>query len=799
MLKYTSFYPSSNTVWKRPHLEITGTTQQRKEVILRMFRRKLLSSALIVSLGFTAGVTLMSAPALAAADCDATVIDSAGILGDGTTQVEEASEALNSVGADVRVRTYQSFAPYSTLDEYIGEIQKGCGSWTAPDGASWKSNIVIFAMTMDERSVGIFYGSKWDNAFSGANSEARIWGDFMVPQFQGGDFTQGFVDGINETTRVLNEYLHPSQAQPSGGGESDSNAGWIVLIIFLSLVGLALLGFVVYLIIRWQRRYAERRAMRLRGRSARDRASTLIGQVGDPNRQAVRKAKIVKYAQADETVAGHLHSAEAALEDAYTRATDGMASAGSAEADVDDNGLTINEYEVLVERYEVVLQDAKMAAEEDAQIDIICDAVDEQVEHLDTVIEDLRHQHDGLTKSLAKLAADGIVVTTIQTAADKAKQLLDQGTSRQRDLAALNDIDKAKEAITSAKEALQSLEDNRSELKTGLPELKNRIETVRNQLDEAKESFERIASTYVESSWESVAGNGTEAVKRIAAAETLLTEATDDADLKQQHWKNAVKKMEQGNVLLDQAESVLRSIIALEANLATAKAEAPEEIAAAQADILKAQQYIDAHDADVDDEHKDEVRRAIALLNDAKKELDKSQPDYLMVIKSALAANSLADSIFAEAADEFETAERLRRQAVSSVREAAAAVSKANEYIEDHRRDVKSGAKEKLAQASNYLTAAEQGTDPQSIIQLANSAEQMADEAYEQARKNFRSAEDDRDREERRRRESSSSSSSSYSSWGSSSSSSSDSFSSFGGSSGSFGGGGGGGGSSGSW
>ena len=160
-----------------------------------MFLRNVQKGAAAVTLGILAGLFFAVAPAQAASGCDITVVDGAGILGDGTTQVEEASQKLESVGADVRIRTLQSFAPAATLDAYIQSQETNCASWQSPDG-SRKSNLVVFAMSMDERSVGIFYGSKWNNAFSGSNSETRIYQDFMTPQFQGGDFSQGFVDGI---------------------------------------------------------------------------------------------------------------------------------------------------------------------------------------------------------------------------------------------------------------------------------------------------------------------------------------------------------------------------------------------------------------------------------------------------------------------------------------------------------------------------------------------------------------------------------------------------------------------------
>jgi len=328
--------------------------------------------------------------------------------------------------------------------------------------------------------------------------------------------------------------------------------------------------------------------------------------------------------------------------------------------------------------------------------------------------------------------------------------------------------------------------------------LKQRIKLVFNQLDPAQQCFERISSSYVESSWEAVAGNGTEAIKRIEGAQALLDEASEEATIAHQQWGDALDKAQQANILLDEAESVLRSIIALETSLAAAKQQAPAELQAADDDITKALLYIDAHKADVDADLKDDLRKAENTLSDAREEFAKVEPNYPKVVKLALAANAHADKVYAMAADEYEAAERLRRQAVSSLQSARSSVSQASEYIEDHRHDVGGDAERRLNDAEQALSTAQAANEPNRVIQHARQAERYADEAYEKARRDFRDAEDERDRERRRRQAAASASSfGSSSSWGSSGGSSHHSFG--GGSSGSFGSSNRGGGSSGSW
>jgi uncharacterized protein len=772
-----------------------------------MVLRSITRVALVIVLG-TSGLFLASMPAQAATNCDTTVVDSANILGSSITQVEDASKKLESLGADVRVRTVKSFAPAATLDDYVQGLQS-CPSWQSPNG-SRKSNIVIFAMSMQERKVGIFYGSKWDNAFTGANSETRIYEDYMAPQFKGGNFSQGFVDGINQTDQVLNNYLHPSAAQSEKSGSSsgsDGSTGWIVLIIFGSLVALALIGLMIFLIIRARRKGNERRAARLRALRARDAASTILQQIGDANRIVVRKAKVAKYSAVGKQIADQLSDAENTVSAAYERATRGMLSAAPASATADDERLSVDEYDVLETAYEQVLDDAQKAQDADNKINKIASDIDRAQADALAAIADVQARAAKLETSLEVLSKAGIVVDAIQAPLDKTHKSLEAAIANQGSPAVLANVAQARQDIADAETAEQTLGEQRTALETGLPTLKGRIDVVANLVEPAQKCFERIESEYVKSSWYSVAGNGTEATKRIQATTALLNNASNEASPEKQQWDKAVKDMQQGNQLLTEAESLLNSITALEQHLATARQQAPQEISDAEADITKAARYINDHKSDVHASLKDDLNKAKATLADAQKEFAQSSPDYLQVIKLAQDANSHADSIYEAAASDFDSAERLRRQAVSSLQTATAAVSKAQEYIQDHHKDVHSGAKNILTDAQTKRLAAQNAANPADIIRKAKAAEQAADDAYNKAHHDFRKAENNRDDEQRQRNNSNSGFSTGLgagvgfgigSSWGSSSSN--DSFSGGGGgSSGSFGGDNSGGGSSGGW
>lgn len=192
-------------------------------------------------------------------------------------------------------------------------------------------------------------------------------------------------------------------------------------------------------------------------------------------------------------------------------------------------------------------------------------------------------------------------------------------------------------------------------------------------------------------------------------------------------------------------------------------------------------------------------------------------PDYLVVVDRALKANRAADSILVRATSEHEGAERDRGLFASTIQLTESTVSKAANFISNHRDDVEESADRELAGAKKLLREALEQATLDKKLKRAQAALDASRDAYRLASNDFNTAEtaraeaerqrkEKRDEEERaakRRRESSYSSSSSSSttiyggSWGSSRSTPS----SFGGggSSSSFGGSFGGGGASSGW
>jgi uncharacterized membrane protein YgcG len=710
---------------------------------------------LIALFGWTAIFGLATPTASAATACDSIVYDGANILGSGESDVESAAGKLEKLGADVRVVTLGSFSPSATLDAYIDKTVDRCPSWQSANGMR-KNNLLIFAMSMDEHGLGIFYGESWKDRIDNSGGSEAIWSTYMAPQFANGNFSDGFVDGMKATGDVIKSSGTRSQDNSSSStGKPTDLTGlfWVLGII----VGLVALGTLIWFI--WSRIVEARsnreklRVARQKALAARDATTTLTNSLGGDDEQAVRRVKVTKYSQAGESIASELRTALATVEGSLAVSAEAMSLAASASATPEDSDLTTGEYELMAERYEKARQCAQQAADADALIRKISIGLEQSLGNLAVSTTAIESRLTKLDKDVADLRAEGIHADDIDSQTKAAYVQLGQLKENGVELTSLSFQTAAETAADAAEALLAELRQRREQLSQGIPALEQRIAAVRSELDQASQCFERISSTYAPKSWEAITGNGSEAGQRIDAADQSLADARQQSSVEQQEWVTALESLQEGNLLLDKALSLLRSITKLEKNLEKARQEAKPEIDAAAADIDKAKRYIERYGDDIRDQLGVDLRDALQILNNARREFDLELPNYPMVVELALRANASADDIYKKAATEHEAAERLRRQAATALSNAQTAVETADEFIDDHDTDVRSSAETALASAKHSLQSARGfnvDANPDRVLQLATDAFQGATIAYNQARRDFNDAEDER-REARER------------------------------------------------
>ena len=270
---------------------------------------------------------------------------------------------------------------------------------------------------------------------------------------------------------------------------------------------------------------------------------------------------------------------------------------------------------------------------------------------------------------------------------------------------------------------------------------------VARKLAGTRETFDGLAAMHAVSSWESVRGNGSAAEAKLKAATDAIVQAEACESAQPRKVVAARAALETATQFLVEAESHLTSIEERANQLAVAKRDAAGEIDAAAADIEKARRYLQTHSADFSTDHFVEVEEAARILEEARDALKITPPDYVVTLKKAQAANKLADRVLAAALSEIEAKERLERQAVSSLRDAERAISKAKEFIQDHE-EIDDAPGKLLKGARRALTSANRTEDLATRVRFANDAASKANEAYDNAKGQIEAA-----RRRRQRRE----------------------------------------------
>jgi uncharacterized membrane protein YgcG/predicted nucleic acid-binding Zn-ribbon protein len=147
-------------------------------------------------------------PASAAVTCAAPVIDNADLLDD--------NRISSIAGADVHVITFTS-VPSGDIDGAVFAQRDECSNWQGATGG-WGSNDIVFAMSLNDRLSGVYYGPTFEDALGQGRWESARTA--MGPYFADGDFTEGINAGIKRTQYLIdnpnvNTNPNPTVSEPS--------------------------------------------------------------------------------------------------------------------------------------------------------------------------------------------------------------------------------------------------------------------------------------------------------------------------------------------------------------------------------------------------------------------------------------------------------------------------------------------------------------------------------------------------------------------------------------------------------
>ena len=685
-------------------------------------------------------------------DCDATVVDEAGVLGSKAGSVERAAADLVAVGADVRVLVVSSFGSAGNLDVYKEQVQRSCSSWQAPDG-DIKNNMVVIVVAINEKKAGIYGGSLWEEEFGSHTDQIRS--EEMGPYFRQNDWAGGLTASLKRITQYIQEYRTASRSTGVGTVIVQTPAvpskpvdltglWWMVgILIFLGVI-----AAIVYAILQQRKEAEARRTAQQRALASKAQCARALSALREPMdfHESVIDALASKCSDEDvEPLREKFRQLQSDHGTASTTFADTSTSANNPE----DTGRTVAEYVAIERTYDGqyrVLSDVQTGSSELA-LEVV--KLKSAIDGAATQLQQAEAAITAAQSVITQIAGTGFTVTGPTATLAQASTALKQGreaVSAKRITAGLGYAQQAASKAEEASSAAKALPALKQSLVQRVTDLSARAESVPGFLQGAREVFARISSSYTPNSWTTIRGNGTEAEVRLEHILQQLQAANTAVTMEQQRWADAENALKDVEVKLNEIDSLIRSILELDKHLARAKADAPTEIAAAQADIDKARGYIARYDDDIKEELEGQLQEAAALVQQSQAELDSDQPDYLKVVQLAQQANTTADGILDEAQNEHEAAERKRQRATSSIRDAKASVSAAKEYIEDHSGDVESQATQYLSQATQALAASATASTPDQQIVYGARAKSQAEQALNSAQQDVSQAESARRR-----------------------------------------------------
>lgn len=688
----------------------------------------LLAAALLAPLGARAD------------DCDRTVVDGAGVIGNDVSRVETAAQKLVNAGAAVRVRTVMNNGGYASLDLYEAAEERRCQSWQAPDGGTRNTLVVFMVSFGDQRGAGLYYGTQWAHKLDA--EWPTVLTAQVTPRLRDGNFAAAFEAGLNEIARVVAAKPTSAAGPTTIVNKPATNLSglWWVLGAVVVLGAIV----VIFFLLRARRRERERRqAAQQKAQAVKAGCATYIGQFDDAT-LAVLEAEINTAAEtASEEDAKPLRQKMSAVRTAVNAATMEFAELQGSKSDPSIDGCATQTYEQIAAAYDGILKKLRAANATMDEIKSGCARLEKLVGEVPGKIADAKKAIQAADEQQKVVKSEGYKTPDSDQQMTFALEELDNAEDRlkqKRFGQAAESAFKAAAWAGSSAASAAAMPVRRQQIESGIAALKSRIADVESKIDAGAGVFKEISSTFAESCWTTIRGNGSEAESGVDQAEECLAQAGTSAAMERQAWDEADAAVKDGNAALDRVESLMRSIHALKSNLDAARRDAPKEIADAEADIVAARKFIKEHDADVRDSLETDLDNAAKSVGASKAELAKAKPDYLMVVKIAKAANAAADTILAQARSEHEAAEKQRQRAVSSMRDAKASVSAAKEYVEDHASDVGAAARSQLSNAQTLLQSATETQNLADRISFAEQSDKAADQALSSAQGDVRRA-----------------------------------------------------------
>ena len=522
--------------------------------------------------------SVVAAPAIQADDlCDTVVVDATAekVLGD-TSAINDAITQLSNLGADVRVRAFQSVNDAGvggSLDAYRDKMVANCPSWSSQD-SYLKGNMLLYLMSMDHKSA-IFYGSNWRDELD--DSVDYIRGTVMGDKFRSGDFGGGFVQAMDATYNAIST---PDGSTSQSSGESFGNTTFGVVFVWL-LVGITVVALVIFaavIMVKTIGKYrtrkqalAEAKAAAIEThRTAIDALSTL-SELEDTVKLDV------------ELIKGDLNPDDAAEIDAlYEQFTTNVNKAYVLNGELSNSGEydpnqshSIGDYELITDNYSHISDYVQSARS-------LADQLSEMINRLRSEMAAAPQRVDDITRMLTGAEAkhqhdetDGYKPLA-RTKLEKAKALVadaNANIANKRAGYAIGNLDDAEQLISEDVEALTTAQAMRDEIRVKVSDLQGVEQYALQVLDSAPAIVKQLQTAYPQKYADDVSRRVERLRDKLHEAANHLREIERDSSMDMQNWENAKRAIKQQrkvfNDIKDEATDIAASYTSLESMLSS--------------------------------------------------------------------------------------------------------------------------------------------------------------------------------------------------------------------------------------
>lgn len=674
-------------------------------------------------------------------DCSSMVRDDAHLFGANIGRVTRAAEALQNDGAQVYVRTFPTTGDQATAALLEHHLESQCPDWQAADGTRKENLVAIIYADRDaagKHSITVSTGGRIDSLVPPTEID-RIRAQVIIAELKRGQNAEAFTDGLNairasyegsrNTTAAQTLPAQPQTIPIQETAPVNFTGLWVALLIVL-------LGVVGWFFYGLRTQMGRRRAARLKTQQVYNSVTAQINTI-DANKNTLRSSYNILSPHLPAEERQKLEANLALISATYDEACADFGTKRTS--DLEKSGLSVEEYDILREPYQDILDKLNRAAALISETTSHLEDLQAQIEAAPKKVQEAQATLNALRGGLQQVKSAGFKTETYEALATNAQNIIEQSSQALQNnlfFEALDRINQVK-AVLAQVAAGPALPNKKAELDNQIIVLKNRIEQTRNSIGLCKPIIDRLDTTFAPESFESVAGNGSQSTEHVNWCDRALPMCADFVTMEKQDWQKAEDIITEANGHLDRADSLVNSIVAMEKSLNIARDGASKDVQAAEQDLNAAEEYISSHKNDLHTETGERLLQARETVAQARAELQKPKPDYFEAVKAAKKAHAVADEVLAAARTEYEALERLRQKAAGAFRIATSRVSKARDYIYDHGQYVSVDARSTADAAEQYLTSMQKCSDSgdlEGVVKWAAMADEAGKRAYNQAR-----------------------------------------------------------------